>query len=440
MAIERQILDAAARLRRQREPHLIATVVRVHGSAYRRPGARMLLTQFRWITGSVSGGCLEGDIAKKGWWRTQSGEPVLVTYDSTIPNDATDDDIRSAFGLGCNGIVEVLLERAGTPGRIDPLELASECLRTQKRGAIVTVIRSRVPQVTLGARVAVIDGGEPQADAFDDEVLRTAMLADARGAIATGTSSNRTYTTARGSVDVFVEAILPPPRVFVFGTGHDAVPVVTLARSLGWDVCVCTDQIRVTTRDRFSGVEEILVGTPADIAARIAECDRAIAIVMNHNYELDRAYLGALIRSNACYIGVLGPRARTSRMLNDLYLVAQDDPRLHAPIGLEIGAETPHEIALAIVSEVQSVLARAPAHSLRDRVGPIHDVPTLPRVAQAIAELAAVEPTRPSREIAAVTVTDESAQPSSELVAVAGTDETTRPSRELAAVVVPVAP
>src|SRR5688500_7442417 len=118
MTIERQIIDAAQRLRRQREPHLIATVLRVQGSAYRRPGARMLLTQFRWIPVSVSGGCVEADIAKKGWWRTQGGEPVVVTYDSSVDTDANDDDIRSAFGLGCDGIVDVMLERAGAPGRL----------------------------------------------------------------------------------------------------------------------------------------------------------------------------------------------------------------------------------------------------------------------------------------------------------------------------------
>lgn len=401
MTIERQILDAAARLRRQREPHLIATVVRVNGSAYRRPGARMLLTQFRWITGSVSGGCLEGDIAKQGWWRTQSGEPVLVTYDSRIDDDASDEDIRSAFGLGCEGVVEVLLERAGTPGRIDPLAFASECVRAQQRGAVVTVIHSRVPAIKVGSRVAVRSGAEPVCDALEDDVLRVAMVADARAAIATGVSTSRTYNSAKGSVDVFVEAILPPPRLFVLGTGHDAVPVVQLARNLGWDVVVCADQARVSTRERFHQADEILVGTPAELAARIDECDRAVAVVMNHNYALDREHLGMVIKTGAKYIGVLGPRARTTRMLNDQYLVAQDDPRLHAPIGLELGAETPHEIALAIVAEVQAVLAQVPAQKLRDRLGPIHDRP-MPHIAQEIEALDLVEPARPSREIAAV--------------------------------------
>src|SRR2546430_7070683 len=144
--------EPSAPRRRHHEPYLIATVVAVRGSAYRRPGARMLLTQFRWIAGSVSGGCLEGDISNKGWWRTRDGDPVVVTYDSRVPDGADDDDVRAAFGLGCDGIVEVLLERAGAGGAIDPLELAQECMRTQKRAAVVTVFRGTA-NVPAGQRM-----------------------------------------------------------------------------------------------------------------------------------------------------------------------------------------------------------------------------------------------------------------------------------------------
>lgn len=370
MALERQIIDAAARLRRQREPHLIATVVRVQGSAYRRPGARMLLTQFRWLTGSVSGSGLSGDIAKTAWSQTKAGEPMVVTYDARMADDADDDDddLRSAFGLGGDGIVEVMIERAGTPGRLDPLAFASECMRTQQRGAIVTVIRSRVPEVAVGMRVAVRAGTHAQTDAIPDAVMRSAMIADAHEVIASGESINRSYMSSQGCVDVFVEAVLPPPRLFVFGTGHDAVPVVQLARALGWEVTVCTDRVRTSTRVRFGAADEIVVGTPAEVATRVDECDRAVAIVMNHDYDLDRDHLGMLIATQAHYIGVLGTRRRATRMLNELHVVAQDDPRLHVPVGLELGAKTPHEIALAIVAEMQAVLARLPPSVRRDRV------------------------------------------------------------------------
>ena len=378
---ERSIIEAAARLRRRGEPHLIATVVRVRGSAYRRPGARMLLTQFRWIAGSVSGGCLEGDIAKKGWWRTQGGAPVVVTYDASVPADASDDDVRAAFGLGCDGIVEVLLERAGTPGRIDALEVASRALAAQRRGAVATVIAG----AEVGARLALIAGEEPTADASLPPELRERILADARTVAASGRSGNHTYETAGGPVDVFVEALVPPPHVFLFGAGHDAVPVARLVRTLGWDLTVCAPRARVATRERFAG-HEVVIGEPGELAARIDACDTAMAIVMGHNYELDRAHLGMLAGTRARYIGVLGPGARTARMLGELALgTAYDDPRIHAPIGLELGAETPEEIALAIVAEIQSVLRRMPAGSLRDRLGPIHARDERPQIAAAAA-------------------------------------------------------
>ncbi|HUJ60807.1 MAG TPA: XdhC family protein [Kofleriaceae bacterium] len=367
--IDRSIVEAAARLRREREPHLIATVVRVCGSAYRRPGARMLLTQFRWIAGSVSGGCLEGDIAHKGWWRTQSGDPVVVSYDARLPDVADDDDVRAAFGLGCDGVVEVLLERAGQDGRLDVLELAHDCARAQQRAAVVTVIRSDAPGVEVGARLALRASGELGGDAFP-EPLRAAMIEDARRAIEHGTSLDRSY--GEGEVEACVEAIVPPPQLFVLGTGHDAVPVVELARQIGWEVTVCANRPRMSTRRRFGRADRVVELSPGDLAARIDAADRAVAIVMSHNYETDRQHLGLLVGTRARYIGVLGPRSRSERMLGELCL-GLDDPRLHAPVGLELGAETPAEIALAMVAEIQAALTRAGGSSLRDRVGPIHE-------------------------------------------------------------------
>jgi xanthine/CO dehydrogenase XdhC/CoxF family maturation factor len=367
---ERSIVEAAARLRRQREPYLIATVVAVRGSAYRRPGARMLLTQFRWIAGSVSGGCLEGDISNKGWWRTRGGEPVVVTYDSRIPESADDDDVRAAFGLGCDGVVEVLLERAGAAGAIDPLELAHECIRTQRRAAIATVFRGTAI-APIGQRLVLRAGTESCSHAIADSELRAQLVADARAAIENGESRSHRYETADGPVEAFVESIVPPPRLFLFGTGHDAIPVVQLARLLGWETFVITPKPRVTTRERFVQADEVVVAPPADLAERIDTSDRAVAIVMGHHYELDREHVGLLAGTQVRYIGVLGPRARTTRMLAELCL-SVDDPRIHAPLGLDVGAETPQEIALAAVSEIQATLRRAPGTPLRARTGPIH--------------------------------------------------------------------
>ena len=385
MAIERSIIDAAARLRRTREPHLVATVVRVQGSTYRRPGARMLLTHFRWISGSVSGGSLEDDLATKGWQRTRDGEAVVVRYDSRSPA-GLNEDVRAAFGLGCDGVVDVMLERGGTPGRVDPMQFAETCIRSQRRGAVATVIRSEAPGIRPGTRVAVMDRDEAQGDRFDT-VLRAGMIADARAAIATGESCNRTYRSDLGNVDVFVEAIMPPPRMFVFGTGHDAVPLIALVKTLGWEVCVCTDEPREVVRQRFATVDEIITGSPLEIAARVDECDRAVAIVMSHDNDVDRRNLGMLVSTNCRYIGVLGPRTRTQRMLAELGQGLQGDTRIHAPLGLDLGADTPQEVALAIVAEVQSVLTHTNADKQRSRVTTVSERPfaLMPRIAQAVA-------------------------------------------------------
>jgi xanthine/CO dehydrogenase XdhC/CoxF family maturation factor len=332
---ERTIIEQATRLRRQREPHLVAMIVRAEG---RRAGARMLLTQFRWITSGSSGVSLEADLANTGWQRTQHGEPFLLEC------DAPDGDLCSAFGLDGDGEIEVLVERAGVPGRIDPLDIAERCLRTQRRGAVVTVIGGG----TLGARVAVVAGEEPVRDELEAP-LAAAMLDDARSALETGTSGLRRY----GSVEAYVEAILPPPRLFVFGIGHDAVPIVQLAHAVGWDVAVCAHEPRHATRSRFSAADEVLIGTAADLAARVDECDRAVALVMSHRHDLDRANLAALVHTRARYIGV-----QTPKLLAEAGVAG--DARLHAPVGLDLGARTAHEHALAIIAEIQAVLRDAP--------------------------------------------------------------------------------
>lgn len=341
---ERAIIEQATRLRRQREAHLVATIVRAEGM---RVGARMLLTQFRWITSSASGVSLEAELANTGWDRTRGGEPFLLHC------DAPDGDLCSAFGLDGEGPVEVLVERAAGPGRIDPLEIAETCLRTQRRGAVATVIGGG----KLGARVAVLSGADPTGE-IADVALRAAMIDDCRRAIETGESR----TNRHGDVEWYVEAILPPPRLYVFGIGHDAVPIVQLARAIGWDVAVCAHEPRHATRTRFSQADEILVGSAADLAARVDECDRAVALVMSHRYELDRDNLGALVGTRVRYIGVPGPRSRTEKMLGELCL-GVDDPRIHAPVGLDLGAQTAHEQALAIIAEIQAVLRQASAVS-----------------------------------------------------------------------------
>lgn len=354
---ERTIVEAAARLRRHGEAYLVATVVSVHGSAYRRPGARMLLTRFRWVAGTVSGGSLEGDLSNQGWWRTRDGKPLLLTY-GPDGEHAEDDDIRSAFGLGCDGVVEVLLERAGTPGRIDALDVAARSLQAQKRGAVATVFRSDDPSIRIGARLALVDGGELETERANvlDPAIETQIATDLRRAIAMGTSRGRSYATANGTIEVFVEAILPPQRLILCGTGHDAVPVAQLARTLGWDVIVYASQPRFSTRERFTMATEVITERD-ELLARIAQSDRAIGIVMTHEAARDREHLALLLTTKVDAIGVLGTPDRAASLTADLGMTSLD-PRVHA-VGLTLGAETPQEIAMAMIGELQGALVKA---------------------------------------------------------------------------------
>jgi xanthine dehydrogenase accessory factor len=352
----------AARGRNEDCSLLLATVVNVAGSSYRRIGARMLVADDRWVSGSVSGGCLEGDVVRKAWWCTRDGAPALLSYDST------DDDVGWGIGLGCNGQVELLVERCHRNDPDDPLAFLDACLTAEKPGALATVFRSSDPRIAVGARLRLKPDGELRSP-FEDAALTASLGARAREAMATG----RSQVHAEAGIEILVEAIVPPPHLYVFGAGPDAVPLALLAGSLGWIVSLCDASGRAGTRRRFAGVDEIRLGSSvADLAAEIGHDSRAgFAIVMSHSYETDRDTLSGLLRSHARYIGVLGPARRTQRMLAELG--ARPDRRVHAPIGLALGAETPAEIALAISSEIQAVLTGAPGGHLRDRAGSIHE-------------------------------------------------------------------
>ncbi|CAN5750062.1 XdhC family protein [soil metagenome] len=358
MTSERSIVEAASRLRKQSEPYLVATFVATTGPAYRRPGARMLLTRFRWVAGNVTGGCLEGDVARNAWAETRGDAVKVMTYDSSTPID--DDDLRSAFGLGYDGKVEVLMERAGETalelGRIDALEVAARCFATQKRGAVATVFEGDGEQ-RVGARIALIGNDiEEENDSTLTGMLRERLIGELKSTAQRGITTTKCFDTGRGSVRVLVEAIAPPPTLFVFGTGHDAVPLVKLAKDLGWAVVVCGKEPKHATRERFSVADDLLSCDLAEVATRIEACDRAVGIVIGHDHDRDRDVLSMLLGTKARFIGVVGPVSRTSRMLAELN--RGSDRRIHA--AADIGIDAPQEAALALLADIQDTL-KAPA-------------------------------------------------------------------------------
>jgi xanthine dehydrogenase accessory factor len=392
MTETRRIIEAYGRANAENVRAALATVVRVNGSAYRRPGARMLLTEDGRTTGVVSGGCLDGDIRERAARVMRTGKPTLVRYDTT-----TDEDVVWGLGLGCNGVVDVLIEPANESAD-HLLRFLDECSHAQHRAAFATVIRSDTnARVPVGSRVFLGSDGMFTTDGGPEVVPSARIFSDLHAAVHSGLSFVAQYEP-EGNLEVFIEAVEPPLRLVIFGAGADAVPVVEIAQRFGWLVSVVDTHARSRSLERFDDADSVVLCRPEDLAARVPlECSTA-AVVMTHNYAHDLEVLKALLSKPPRYVGCLGPRHRTARLLSQL----RETPGgvqmswhcgLHAPVGIDVGAETPSEIALSIVAEILAVMRGRTGGSLHSGAGAIHgDAPAI----ASDAALRVTEVTRPT--------------------------------------------
>ena len=383
------VLKAVSDLKDQGRPMALATIVSVSGSTYRRPGARLLVPDEGASVGNLSGGCLEGEVEDMGRDVMASGESRLTLYDLTA-----DDEVIWGWGLGCNGAIEVFVEPAERAAEI--ADTLRDAIENERAVAIATVLTctstpsstlskpsstlsspSSTPGVPVGARLLVRPGedrrGSTGVSALDDELeLR------ARDALASGRTEALSFMVSGYQVRAFIESVLPPPRLLVCGAGHDAIPVVKLASELGWRTVVVDDRSDFLDRARFPGAGELVEAQPGEAAAKAGFDRRCFALVMSHNYLRDRDYLKSFLGSDVAYIGMLGPQARTERLLADLAtegIVASSERLsvIHGPAGLDLGSEGPEEIAVAIVAEVLAVTRAREGGFLRDRSGTMHD-------------------------------------------------------------------
>ena len=328
-----ELLDAAEALAARGQPMALATVVSTRGSTYRRAGARLLVPAEGEPIGNISAGCLEGDVARIGREVIASGEPRLVEFDMTADEDAV-----WGYGLGCNGAIELFVEpTAGALESVGALRSGrGACLVIPLGGSDLGLHRLE----TDGAAAAALRDGSPRVEDLDGE---------------------RAY----------YEPLLPPLRLLVCGAGHDAIPLVARASELGWHVVVVDVRKALLTPERFRSASEFASPDPAAAAAALSPDERTAVILMSHNYLRDIAYLRSFLDAPLAYLGVLGPRGRTEQMLAEIGAPEAID-RLHAPAGLDIGAEGAEEVAHAIISEILSVLRGRTGGPLRDRRGPIH--------------------------------------------------------------------
>ena len=360
----------------------LATVVKVVGSSYRRPGARMLMTDDGHWTGAISGGCLEGDALRKARQAILRKQPTVVTYNTLEDEDAN----TLGIGLGCNGIIDVLIEPIDPVNRVNPVEMLRSALHYREVAVLATVYGvTGESDVRVGDRL-VLEGDA--VNRLADQALSDRILADARSAARTEQSGVGVYASGPARVDVFIEVIRPSIHLLVFGGGYDAIPLVRLAKHVDWRVTVTDDCVAHLAPKRFPDADAVVHAPRERVLERLPVHRYSAAVLMSHNYRYDLAVLRQLLTTDVRYIGLLGPRKRGEKMLEEL-AGAGIQPnrwqrsRLHNPVGLDIGAETPEEIALSVIAEVQARFAQRSGGFLKRKSGPIHrrDVPSFPYAA-----------------------------------------------------------
>ncbi|NEO89542.1 MAG: XdhC family protein [Moorea sp. SIO3G5] len=367
------ILAAFAKSQHNDQQVFLATVVNVEGSTYRQPGARMLITSTGKMVGTISGGCLENDVFEHTRVSMADGKPIVVTYDTTA-----DEDIIWGFGLGCNGVVKVLIEPLNQDNLLNPLAFIHQCLYNQQQGIIATVIavEGRV-NVQVGARLILQSNNRANTD-IQDKYLTAALLKDAQAALENKHSSFHQYQLAVGKVDIFIEFIKPPPHLIIFGAGRDSIPVAEFAKALGWRVTIVDCRGSEVTQERFVMADQVILTRREILDKQISIDDDTIAVVMTHNYLDDLEILKVLIPAAISYLGCLGSKQRTARLLQDLRTEGIECTpiqlqKLYTPVGIDIGADSPEAIALSIIAEIQAVLANRGGGFLKHRMEPIHE-------------------------------------------------------------------
>ena len=365
------VLEAIGSLSARGEKLALATIVAVKGSTYRRPGARLLVPEEGAPIGNISGGCLENDVADVARIVMSEGHARVVSFDLTA-----DDEAVWGWGLGCNGALELFVEPADKAAEVaGALRMA---LEEERPICMVTVLDASVPAVEQGNRLLVRPDGSTQGslgDAGLDANAREAAL----GSLQQERSEVRTLEGSSGEARAFVEVLEPPLRLLICGAGHDAAPLVKAAAGLGWSPVVADDRPAFLTHERFPEAAAFVeLERPEDVAKAGTIDERTFVVVMTHNFLRDKDYVRSLLGSPMQFMAMLGPGARTQRLLAELRedgmeIGEGDLARIHAPAGLDLGAEGPEEIAAAIVAEIVAVKRGRGGGFLRDRPGPIHE-------------------------------------------------------------------
>ena len=365
----KQITEAYQKIDFSQNQAALATVVRVEGSSYRRTGARMLVMESgEWI-GGISGGCLEGDALKKARLAMSQNKATLITYDTT-----DDDPYQIGVGLGCNGIIDVLITPLDPQNENNAVRQLQSCIDQRTPNLVVTVtnLNKKQANISLGD-VFRFDNEVHFNEIFPLIEIQENILVEIQDALKNTKSVSKEYVLENGAkITLFLEVIPPTIQLLVFGSNYDVYPMVRAAKELGWRiVCICNPAKMHASL--FELADEVF---PKDHIPAIDAFTAAIS--MCHDYESDYRNLQMLLKTDVKYIGLLGPKKRTIKMYDrmkeeNIILSSEEEQRIYSPVGLDIGAATPEEIALSVCAEIRATFSKREGNRLKLRDKPIYE-------------------------------------------------------------------
>lgn len=362
-----EILKAHSQAKAAGKKTALATVVKVEGSSYRQPGARMLVTEDGLLTGAISGGCLEGDALRKALLSIHQQQNKLITY-----NTSNEEDSEVGLQLGCNGIVHILFEYINDEVENNPIQLLQQLELERKDAVVATVFSLKRQAIQQGTILFYRENQEPIYSS--NSTLTT--LEYAKEALNTKTTLIKKLRDDQEN-EVLADYINPPVSLVIVGAGNDVQPLVKMTSLLGWEITIGEGRATHATKKRFPEAKQIFVVKPEQLLENIIIDEQTYFVLITHNYKYDLAVLKLLIKTNCNYIGILGPKTKLNRMLDDLnnegiQLTDEKLNTIYGPIGLDLGAETSEEIALSIVAEIKAVMSGKQGTSLKYKTEKIH--------------------------------------------------------------------
>jgi xanthine dehydrogenase accessory factor len=367
-----KIIQRIQELHSSGEKCALATVVNVSGSAYRRPGARMLFSAKGREAGFVSAACMEADLFEKVKEVLAVNKSALFSYDTTAPEDEI-----FGIGQGCGGYVEILVEPVALTKPMHLLSLLQKTNDYKNICALVSVFNGDNSfGIELGTKYFIANN-ESENLLLEINTLRDKIFVDSLGALKTGRSGVRHYEVPEGNVDVFIEIVHPSTSLIIFGATPDVKPLVQTVAKIGWQVAVVDHRAAYAVKGDFPEADSVMLLHPDEYSTRLQITPETYAVIMIHQFQAEMAALKFLFMSQAKYIGLLGPKSKSNLLLkhladNEFIPTEEQLSRLHNPVGLDIGAENADEIAISITAEIQAVIKGRTPTFLKNRQGPIH--------------------------------------------------------------------